>query len=71
MMTDQRKALDRWLSQFPDEQICEFECPHCETQIGTLKPELSSTYSSVTQCPDCSEVFFKVVREDGEVTTSK
>lgn len=68
--TKQRLDLDKYLSQFQPNQITDVICPYCGNTHGTLKPtDDNDVYDSATICPDCTMIFFKVVKLDGTVTT--
>lgn len=66
-MTDARRALDKYLSQFPDERLVEYACPHCNTMIGALKPPKHRMFDSLASCPDCGEVHYREIFANGNV----
>jgi len=68
--TKPRVSLERYLSQFPDQRKTDFNCPVCDANIGTLKPDVGENpFDSLSSCPDCMKVFFKVVESNGCVKT--
>jgi transcription elongation factor Elf1 len=69
-ITQARLNLDKYISQFDESMIAAFNCPHCETEIHTLKPKtVGQEYDSLTICPDCEKLLFKIVDSSGNVTT--
>ena len=46
--------------------LTSFNCPACNTVILTRVPD-SGVYDTVTLCPECEEIFFKIVHADGRV----
>lgn len=66
-MTDARRALDKYLSQFTDARLVEYACPDCNTMIGALKPPKHRVFDSLVSCPDCGEVHYREIFANGNV----
>jgi len=71
MSRSQREKLDKYLDQFPEERKTTGKCPTCSSEIGAIKPsEEGDVFDSCVTCPDCNELFFRVVQYNGSVASS-
>lgn len=48
--------------------LAAYNCPVCDFQIETPKPKPGDVYDSLTLCPECDRVHYKVVNSDGQVS---
>lgn len=63
----------RWIAQAREDgkPIAGYPCPACGGRIETLAPAADDEpYDSMTQCPHCEELHFKVVWASGRVEAS-
>lgn len=67
-----RDAYDAFITRCRQDgvSLASFECPACGESIETPRPEHGHVYDSITTCPHCEHLFFKVVRSNGTVTTT-
>lgn len=67
-LTEKRIQHNNYLAKFPADRLTSFHCDACQVEIGTLKPEKGEArYSSAVFCPDCENIMFKFVYDDGLV----
>lgn len=48
-------------------KLVAYPCPACREEIETLVPPKGRKYDSLTECPHCRELHFKVVDAGGRV----
>lgn len=41
--------------------LASYKCPHCKTPLYTIAPENGGVSDSLSNCPVCDGVYFKVV----------
>jgi len=69
-MVKLKEAHDKYISRLEEsgEKLTKFKCPECGATIKTLVPD-SGVFDTMSQCPECEELFFKVVYANGTVET--
>ena len=68
-MSDLKEAHYEHIAKLiePGVALTEFKCPECSALISTRIPD-SGVYDTMSTCPECEEIFFKIVHANGRVT---
>ncbi len=69
-MNNIKESHDKYMAKLRASGVVltEFNCPDCEALISTRVPD-SDIYDTMSTCPECGEIFFKIVHANGEVKT--
>lgn len=63
----------RWIAnaRAAGQPLAGYSCPHCGQAIETLRPSPDvEPFDSLTTCPHCQQLHFKVVWSNGRVQTT-
>lgn len=68
-MTQLQINYEKWIENHINNgsNLTSFDCPSCNKEIKTLVPDFND-YDTMSVCPFCGELFFKIVNTKGEVT---
>lgn len=64
-----KEAYEQWLERMraADMKLATYECPSCTGSIEALAPPKDQIYDSLSDCPHCEKMHFKVVYATGQV----
>jgi hypothetical protein len=66
-MTELLATYNAWIARVPVTKLSTFDCPCCAESVQTLRPPKGQTWDSLTICPHCESMCFKVAHDDGRV----
>lgn len=64
-----KQYYEQWLEQMRTDgrKLAVYPCPSCTVSIETLAPPKDQIYDSLSVCPHCEKMHFKVVYATGQV----